>query len=125
MTPPWLLPTVALVLIFATMALEAARSAANERALRRQGAREVPDPDYPWMRFVYPGGFLAVCLEGWWRGVGWDALAAAGIATVERLGLDTYPAPDRFFSYRRATHRGEPSYGRQFSLVGLPGQAAG
>ncbi|HEY0959734.1 MAG TPA: laccase domain-containing protein, partial [Novosphingobium sp.] len=37
---------------------------------------------------------------------------------VEKLGLDTYSAPDRFFSFRRATHRGEPAYGRQISLIG-------
>lgn len=48
-----------------------------------------------------------------------DRLMAAGIATVERLGLDTYAAPDRFFSYRRATHRGEPAYGREISLIGV------
>ena len=48
-------------------------------------------------------------------------LRAAGIDTVEPLGLDTYSEEDRFFSYRRATHRGEPTYGRQFSLIGLPG----
>jgi len=47
------------------------------------------------------------------------SLAAAGIARIEALGLDTYAQPDRFFSYRRATHRGEPDYGRQLSLIGL------
>jgi YfiH family protein len=47
-------------------------------------------------------------------------LRRAGIGTVETLGFDTYGAEDRFFSYRRATHRGEPTYGRQFSLIGLP-----
>ena len=47
-------------------------------------------------------------------------LRAAGIAAVEPLGLDTYPAADRFFSFRRATHRAEPDYGRQISLIGLP-----
>ena len=47
------------------------------------------------------------------------SLAAAGIARIEALGLDTYAAPDRFFSYRRATHAGEPDYGRQLSLIGL------
>lgn len=46
-------------------------------------------------------------------------LAAAGIARVQKLGLDTYAAEDRFFSFRRATHRGEPTYGRQISLIGL------
>ncbi len=47
-------------------------------------------------------------------------LQAAGIRQVEGLGLDTYAAPQRFFSFRRATHAGEPSYGRQISLIALP-----
>ena len=48
-------------------------------------------------------------------------LAAAGIGRIDALGLDTYADAGRFFSYRRATHRGEPGYGRQVSLIGLPG----
>jgi len=47
------------------------------------------------------------------------SLATAGITRIEALGFDTYAAPDRFFSYRRATHLGEPDYGRQLSLIGL------
>jgi YfiH family protein len=47
-------------------------------------------------------------------------LAAAGVRTIEALGLDTYANEDRFFSYRRATHQGEPDYGREISLIGLP-----
>lgn len=47
-------------------------------------------------------------------------LVAAGIAMVEPLGLDTYADEARFFSFRRATHRAEPDYGRQISLIGLP-----
>jgi YfiH family protein len=46
-------------------------------------------------------------------------LAAAGIRTVETLGLDTYSDEDGFYSFRRATHRGEPDYGRQISIIGL------
>lgn len=46
-------------------------------------------------------------------------LDAAGVLRVDSLGLDTYAAPDRYFSFRRATHRGEPAYGRQISLIGL------
>lgn len=46
-------------------------------------------------------------------------LTRAGIGTVRKMGLDTYADETRFFSYRRATHRGEPDYGRQMSLVGL------
>lgn len=48
-------------------------------------------------------------------------LAAAGLARVDAPGLDTYADARRFFSYRRATHRGEPDYGRQIALIGLPG----
>ena len=48
-------------------------------------------------------------------------LLSAGIDEVETLHLDTYAEPDRFFSYRRSTHRGEPSYGRQISLIGIAG----
>lgn len=46
-------------------------------------------------------------------------LAAAGIRTVETLGLDTYSDESRFYSFRRATHRGEPDYGRQIAIIGL------
>lgn len=47
-------------------------------------------------------------------------LAAAGIRRIETTGLDTCALEDRFYSYRRATKRGEPTYGRQISLIGLP-----
>jgi copper oxidase (laccase) domain-containing protein len=47
-------------------------------------------------------------------------LAAAGVRRVEALGLDTYADPDRFYSFRRATHLGEPGYGRQLSIIALP-----
>ena len=44
-------------------------------------------------------------------------LAAAGIGRVVALGLDTYADPERFFSYRRATHTGAADYGRQLSFI--------
>lgn len=46
-------------------------------------------------------------------------LAAAGVRRIEAMGLDTYALDDRFYSFRLATHRGEPDYGRQLSLIGL------
>ena len=49
-----------------------------------------------------------------------QALAEAGVAMIDVLGHDTYTDPARFFSFRRATHLGEPTYGRQLSLIGLP-----
>ena len=47
-------------------------------------------------------------------------LGQAGVPRVACLGRDTYRLEDRYFSYRRATHRGEADYGRQISLIGLP-----
>lgn len=47
-------------------------------------------------------------------------LIAAGIDEVEALGLDTYAEPDRFFSFRRSTHRGEADYGRHLSAIAIP-----
>jgi YfiH family protein len=47
-------------------------------------------------------------------------LEAAGIGAVASLGEDTCAQAGRFFSYRRATTLGEPDYGRQISLIGLP-----
>ena len=46
-------------------------------------------------------------------------LETAEIAQVERLELDTCSQEDRFYSFRRASLRGEPAYGRQISLIGL------
>jgi YfiH family protein len=43
-------------------------------------------------------------------------LHAAGVAAAD-LGLCTYADPERFFSYRRATHRGEPDYGRMLAAI--------
>ena len=48
-------------------------------------------------------------------------LIAAGIGEVEALNLDTYNDPDRFYSFRRSTHRGEADYGRQLSAIAIPG----
>ena len=48
-----------------------------------------------------------------------ERLRAAGIGSVEALGLDTYADADRFFSYRRATHCGEADYGRQISMIAV------
>ena len=48
-------------------------------------------------------------------------LILAGIGEIEALNLDTYGDADRFYSYRRATHRREQNYGRQLSAIALPG----
>jgi purine-nucleoside/S-methyl-5'-thioadenosine phosphorylase / adenosine deaminase len=41
----------------------------------------------------------------------------AGVRRFEDLRLDTYADERRFFSYRRATHRKEPDYGRLLSVI--------
>lgn len=46
-------------------------------------------------------------------------LAAAGVARIAIGGQDTYAEVDGYFSYRRACHKGENSYGRQLSVIGL------
>ncbi|MGV3510923.1 MAG: peptidoglycan editing factor PgeF [Novosphingobium sp.] len=48
-------------------------------------------------------------------------LRDAGLGKVGMLGEDTYAQEARFYSFRRATHRKEPGYGRQISLIGLRG----
>lgn len=46
-------------------------------------------------------------------------LERAGLQHIENLGLDTYTLEESYFSYRRATHRGEKAYGRQISLIAV------
>jgi copper oxidase (laccase) domain-containing protein len=68
-------------------------------------------------RFFAPGraGHLQFDLEAYVA----SRLAAAGVGAIEPLALDTYADAQRFYSYRRSTHAAEPTYGRQFSLIGL------
>jgi YfiH family protein len=58
---------------------------------------------------------------GHWRfdlpGFAAARLEAAGIANVETLSACTYAREGDFFSFRRATHRGETDYGRQLSAI--------
>ena len=88
-----------------------------------QGSYEVDD-DFR-RRFGYEDHvFFAGGRDGHWQfdleGFVALRLRQAGVGPVDALGLDTYAEVERFFSYRRATHRGEPDYGRQFALIALP-----
>ncbi len=80
--------------------------------------RRFADADPENERFFAPGrdGHHQFDLEGFVL----SRLAEAGLARVEALGQDTYSQPETFFSYRRATHRAEPDYGRQIALIALP-----
>lgn len=48
-----------------------------------------------------------------------DRLRAEGVGTVVNLSLCTFSDEQRFFSYRRATHRNEKDYGRLISAIAL------
>lgn len=69
--------------------------------------------------------FIASDKEGHFRfdlpGYVLDRLNGLSLASVSASPADTYPAHDRFFSYRRTTHREEPDYGRQISVIALEG----
>jgi YfiH family protein len=71
----------------------------NARFFRRQSGEQRPYFDLP--------GFVL------------DRLAAAGLDSVENCTRCTYADETNLFSYRRATHRGEPDYGRQVSAIVL------
>jgi YfiH family protein len=46
-------------------------------------------------------------------------LTGEGLQDINLLENDTYLEEDAFFSFRRATHRAEPDYGRQISAIML------
>jgi polyphenol oxidase len=48
-----------------------------------------------------------------------ERLKAFGLKSVFDLALCTYSDESRFYSYRRATHRGETDYGRLISAIAL------
>lgn len=71
--------------------------------------------------------FFAAGQEGRWQfdleGYVAHRLESAGVGGHQKLGLDTYATSERFYSFRRSTHRQEPTYGRQISLIALPNGA--
>jgi len=46
-------------------------------------------------------------------------LGRSGLGALANLDLCTYSYPERYFSFRRTTHRGEPDYGRDLSAIVL------
>jgi polyphenol oxidase len=48
-----------------------------------------------------------------------DSAGRAGVGDVADVARDTYAEEELFYSYRRATHRGESDYGRGISLISL------
>ena len=56
------------IVVFAFMAIEARRAAANERFQRARGGVEPVGDVYRWMAIAYPASFLAMLVEGIVRG---------------------------------------------------------
>jgi methyltransferase len=69
---------IAGALIFLPMIAEAILSARHDCELRALGAIEPPGDVYKAMQLAYPGGFLLMLAEGWFRHIEWNALTAAG-----------------------------------------------
>jgi YfiH family protein len=109
-----------------SLGAERARIAAAIGPLIRQDSYEVGpefvtrfrDADHRNIRFFAPSdrehhslfdlpGYIAMRLK------------KAGVGTVDDLCLDTYSDEERFFSYRRTVHKGEPDYGRLVAAVVL------
>ncbi|MGF1474892.1 MAG: peptidoglycan editing factor PgeF [Geminicoccaceae bacterium] len=71
--------------------------------------------------------FFAANRPGHWQfdltGLCQAKLARLGVAQVETTGHDTYGDAERWFSCRRATHRSEPGYGLQLSVIGRPAES--
>ena len=68
------------LLAFAPMIVEARLSARNDAVLRARGASEPAGDVYSLMQVCYPGAFLAMLIESWFRSVSADRVFFAGIA---------------------------------------------
>jgi methyltransferase len=74
----WPADTPLALVIFAFMAIEARRAARNERAQRARGGIEPPGDVYRWIAVAYPASFVAMLIEGAFRGAPPPAVAAVG-----------------------------------------------
>ena len=79
------------------------------------------------MRSQFANGderFFAPGREGHWQfdlpAYVADRLRRCGVGSVDILPHNTYADEELFHSYRRATHRGGRTSGRQMSVIGLP-----
>ncbi len=69
-----------------------------------------------WDRFFAPGAGDRLLFD--LPGLVLARLRGAGVE-AEWVGRCTYGDPERFYSYRRTTHAGEPDYGRLISAIAL------
>jgi methyltransferase len=76
--PAWAIGAGTAAVVFGFMIVEARRAERNERAQRTRGGLEPPGDVYLLMRIVYPGAFLAMCVEGAARGAPSPGVLLAG-----------------------------------------------
>lgn len=76
--------------VFVPMLFEAVLSRRNEQQLRAMGAEEPHDDVFWAMQVVYPLAFVAMLVEGWWRGALVDVHVAAGFAVFVGAKLLKY-----------------------------------
>lgn len=83
---------LAAVLAFVPMLAEAAWSRRNERRLLRRGAVEASGDVMTAMAIAYPGAFVVMTVEGWWRALPFDGWAIAGLACWSAAKVVKYGA---------------------------------
>jgi methyltransferase len=71
---------ITLLAVLLVMAGEAVLASVNERMLLARGAREAPQDVYQTMRWAYPLCFIAMAVEGAWRGPSPPAVLLGGLA---------------------------------------------
>lgn len=49
-----------------------------------------------------------------------EKLMKLGLGSIHDIGRDTFGDPARYYSYRRASLRGDANYGRQISMIAVP-----
>ena len=105
---------IALLTVLASLLMmggEAILSSFNERALRARGAVEPPDDVIAWMRWVYPGAFVAMGVEGALRGPASRDLLMGGLALfglAKALKIWAISSLGAKWSYRVLVVPGDP-----------------
>ena len=66
---------------------------------------------------AYPGSRPARRVP--WGALGWTPACAGATVLLDCTCVGTYAEDPRYYSYRRATHLGEPGYGREILVIGL------
>ncbi|AKQ43090.2 hypothetical protein CP97_02585 [Aurantiacibacter atlanticus] len=104
---------------------------ASRRAIRasigpciRQDSYEVDDAFREYFVFPQDDEFFSTGRDGHWQFdlagyVAAQLVSLLGGDSVEITGIDTYANAEHFHSFRRATHLGKASQGRQYSLIAI------